>query len=213
MDTGATDHLTSELGKMSTHEPYRGYDKVRTADGSGMHISHIGQASLSTNTSRKLHLKNILRVPFVTRNLLSVPKFTRDNNVLVEFYPFDLFVKDRATRDVLLRGRCRRGLYALDVPSVAPDAFQVFSGVRVSPSQWHSRLGHPATPIVRHVLHRHELPSVSSNNDGAVCDACQQDKSHQLPFSVSTHVVKTPLELVFSDVWGPAQTSVSASRF
>jgi histone deacetylase 1/2 len=34
-----------------------------------------------------------------------------------------------------------------------------------------------------------------------------------LPFSVSTHIVKTPLELVFSDVWGPAQMSVSGHEY
>lgn len=83
----------------------------------------------------------------------------------------------------------------------------------MSPSLWHSRLGYPASPIVRHVLHRHELPSESSNKDVAVCDACDQGKSHQLPFSVSTHIVKTPLELVFSDVWGPAQLSVSGHEY
>uniref|UniRef100_A0A8R7TVG8 GAG-pre-integrase domain-containing protein n=1 Tax=Triticum urartu TaxID=4572 RepID=A0A8R7TVG8_TRIUA len=121
--------------------------------------------------------------------------------------------QDRATQDVLLRGRLRHGLYALDVPCCVSPVPQVFSAVRVSPSQWHSRLGHPATPIVRHILHRHELPSVSSNKDILVCDACQQGKSHQLPFSVSSHVVKTPLELVFLDVWGPTQMSVSGHEY
>jgi hypothetical protein len=37
-----------------------------------------------------------------------------------------------------------------------------------------------------------------------VCDACQQAKSHQLPFSDSTRVTTKHLELVHSDVWGPA---------
>ena len=216
MDTGATTHVTNELGKLTVQQPYRGHDKVHTANGVGMRISHVGQASLLTNTSRTLHLRNVLRVPTVARNLLSVPKLTQDNNVFCEFHPFHLFVKDRATRNILLRGRYRHGLYALDAPTDVPApaaAFQVFSGVRVSPSLWHSRLGHPASPIVRHVLHRHELPSESSNKDAAVYDACQQGKSHQLPFSVSTHIVKTPLELVFSDVWGPAQLSVSGHEY
>jgi hypothetical protein len=193
MDTGATDHLTSQLDKLASHQPYSGPDQVRTANGSGMHISHVGHASLLSHTSKRLRLLDILRVPSVTRSLLSVPKFTRDNNVFCEFHPFHFFVKDRATRDVLLRGRVRHGLYALDVPSTS----QAFSGVRVSSSQWHSRLGHPATPIVRHVLHRYELPVESSNKEFLVCDACQQGKSHQLPFPVSSRVVKAPLELVF----------------
>ena len=104
--------------------------------------------------------------------------------MFVEFHPFYFFVKDRDTRDVLHSGRARDGLYALGVPRLSPRVSQVFSGVRVLSSQWHSRVGHPATPIVRHVLHRHHLPVESSNKEFLVCDACQQDKSHQLPFSV-----------------------------
>jgi hypothetical protein len=210
MDTGATHHLTSEIGKLSTQEPYRGHDQVRTANGAGMHISHVGQASLLTHKPKQLHLLNVLRVPSATRSLLSIPKLTRDNNVFTEFHPFHCFIKDRDTRvDVLLRGRMRHGLYALDVPPIP----QAFSGVRVSSTHWHARLGHPATPIVRHVLHHHDLPVVSNKNAETVCDACQQGKSHQLPFSESSRVVKTPLELVFSDVWGHAQTSVSGHNY
>jgi hypothetical protein len=76
---------------------------------------------------------------------------------------------------VLLRGRSRDGLYVLDAPAapVAPTTPQVFSGVRAAPSQWHARLGHPATPVVRHVLRRHDLPFVYSTTTPSVCDACQ----------------------------------------
>jgi histone deacetylase 1/2 len=66
---------------------------------------------------------------------------------------------------------------------------------------------------VSHVLRRHELPISSSNKSPAVCDACQQGKSHQQPFVLSTRVVNKPLELVYSDVWGPAQTSVSGHTY
>ena len=49
MDIGATDHLTSELGKLHSREAYHGSDKVHTANGACMRISHIGQASLLTS--------------------------------------------------------------------------------------------------------------------------------------------------------------------
>jgi histone deacetylase 1/2 len=209
MDTGATDHLTHELSKLNPREVYTGHDQVRTADGTGMRISHVGQASLLSHTSKQIHLRNVLRVPSVSRNLLSVQNLTIDNDVFVEFHPFHFFVKDRITRDILLSGRSHHGLYVLDPPT-AP---QAFTGVRAAPSQWHARLGHPATPVVRHVLRRHELPFVSNNKASSVCDACQQGKSRQLPFSESTHVVKAPLELVYTDVWGHAQTSVSGHNY
>jgi hypothetical protein len=47
MDTGATNHLTSEMAKLNTHEPYQGHDHVRTANGAGMHISHYKKSAIS----------------------------------------------------------------------------------------------------------------------------------------------------------------------
>jgi hypothetical protein len=131
MDLGATDHLTSQMNKLNSRESHLGTNKVHTANGAGMHISHIGQASIPTHTSKQLRLSNILHVPSVTHDLLSVHRLTLDNNVFCEPHPFDLFVKDRDTRDVLLRGRCQRGLYEFDAPSSFP---QVFNGVRTSSS-------------------------------------------------------------------------------
>jgi histone deacetylase 1/2 len=167
------------MNKLNSRETYQGTDKVHIANGAGMHISHIGQASIPTHTSTQLRLANILHVPSLTRDLLSVHKLTLDNNVFFEFHHFDLFVKDQDTRDVLLRGRCRLGIYELDPPSSVP---QVSSAVRTLLSEWHSRLGYPATPIVHHVLHCHELLVQSSSHSDIVCDACQQGKSHRLPF-------------------------------
>ena len=46
-----------------------------------------------------------------------------------------------------------------------------------------------------------------------ICNACQQGKSHQLPYPRSTSVSTRPLELVFSDVWGPAPTSVGRNNY
>ena len=46
-----------------------------------------------------------------------------------------------------------------------------------------------------------------------MCDACQQAKSHQLPHSRSQNKSSAPLELVFSDVWGPALDSVGRKNY
>jgi histone deacetylase 1/2 len=208
MNTGATDHFPAEMEKLHMREPYHGKEHLHMADGSGMRISHVGQALLSTPSSRPLYLRNIFHVPSLTKNLLSVHKLAHDNNVFVEFHPNSFFVKDLDTRAIILRGRWCGGLYALDAPAVK----QVLSALKASSSQWHARLGHPSSQIVQHVLSRHELPSVS-NKDKLVCDACQQGKSHQLPFSLSQHVITAPLELIYSDVWGPAQTSVSGHNY
>jgi hypothetical protein len=46
-----------------------------------------------------------------------------------------------------------------------------------------------------------------------MCGPCQRGKSHQLPYPKSTSVSHHPLELVFSDVWGPAPESVGRYKF
>jgi hypothetical protein len=84
MDTSATDHLMSEMAHLHAQESYHMHDHVHT-DRSCMHISYIGHAFLPTHTSRNLILSNILHVSAVKNNLLTIKKFTRENDVFVEF--------------------------------------------------------------------------------------------------------------------------------
>jgi len=54
----------------------------------GMTISHIGFAScVSPIINIVLSLQNLLHVPMINKNLLSVSKFSHDNNFFFEFYP------------------------------------------------------------------------------------------------------------------------------
>lgn len=46
-----------------------------------------------------------------------------------------------------------------------------------------------------------------------VCDACHVAKSHQLPYSDSHFVPTAPLELICSDVWGPASQSSNGNTY
>jgi hypothetical protein len=62
--------------------------------------------------------------------------------------------------------------------------------------------------VVQQILNRHNISFSKDQSHKLVCDACQQGKSHQLPYPKSTSVSSNPFELVFSDVWGPAPTSV-----
>lgn len=66
-------------------------------------------------------MKSLLHVPGITKNLLSVSKFTKDNQVMVEFYPTQCQVRDLKTKKILLSGSVHDGLYKLHLNgSVAP---------------------------------------------------------------------------------------------
>lgn len=67
-DTGATDHVTGELEKLTTREKYHGRDQVHTTNGAGMKISHIGNAIVHTPTHDLKHY-NVLHVPSACKTL------------------------------------------------------------------------------------------------------------------------------------------------
>jgi hypothetical protein len=117
-DTGAIDHITSDLDRLYVREQYNGGDKVHVGNGTGLRILHTGHASLRT-ASRSLALRNILHVPEISKNLLSVHKLARDNDVFFEYHPWHFSIKDRRTGTSLLDGRCEAGLYPLKSSDVA----------------------------------------------------------------------------------------------
>jgi hypothetical protein len=100
--------------------------------------------------------------------------------VFVEFHHDFFFVKDKATRRILLHGRSKGGLYPVPVnrASASFSSRHASSSVKVSPSQWHQRLGHPSNNIVQTIVKNHSLPVLDSDKSSSICDACQCGKSH-----------------------------------
>ncbi|XP_021306842.1 uncharacterized protein LOC110431725 [Sorghum bicolor] len=110
MDSGATDHITGDLEKLTVHDKYTGGDQVHAANGTGMEIDSIGHSTLYSPTS-SIYLKNILHVPKASKSLISVNKLARDNNAFLEFHPDHFLIKEQKTKRTLHRGRCEGGLY------------------------------------------------------------------------------------------------------
>jgi hypothetical protein len=161
-DSGATHHITSKLNNMTVRDKYRGTDRVNTAGGHGMPISHVGHSIVRT-PAQNFHLTNVLHVPHASKNLLSVHRFTLDNRVFIEFHPFFFLIKDQVTRRILHRGRCVGGLYPL-ISSLMSSSSSKHACVAAKPSQarWHSRLGHPSLAIVRQIVSKNKLHIVLS---------------------------------------------------
>jgi hypothetical protein len=72
----------------------------------------------------------------------------------------------------------------------------------------HSQLGHPSFKLVEQIISSNNLLYTQESVTRTICNICQQAKSHQLPYPKSTSVSEFPLQLVHSDVLGPALESV-----
>ncbi|KAH9725227.1 hypothetical protein KPL70_007794 [Citrus sinensis] len=118
LDSGATHHLTNNMENLQLREEYKGNDQLIIGNGKGLSISHVGHAFLSFRASNchSLHhvitLKDMLFVPSITKNLLSISKLTSDNSLSVEFCGNIFFVKDMKGQ-VLLQSLAEKGLYNL----------------------------------------------------------------------------------------------------
>lgn len=152
-----------------------------------------------------------MHVPAASKNLISVSKFASDNQVYFEFYPNTCYVKSQGTKKVLLRGTLKDGLYYFPDLKILPHspthALLTTSSSRRCTKEdyflWHCRLGHASLSVVNNVLASCNLPQFNKNHN-STCSACCLGKHHRLPFPDSTTIYSTPLELVHTDVWGPA---------
>jgi hypothetical protein len=159
-DTGAMDHITSELDRLAVREKYSGQEQIHATNGGGMQISHVGHSTLCT-PYRNILLKDILHVPSAKKNLVSVHRFTRDNHVFIEYHPYFFLVKDPTTRRTPLCGRCRGGLYPFHSLEQSTTKC-VLSTIKPSINWWHERLGHPSMVIVQRVLDENKLAFLES---------------------------------------------------
>ncbi|KAK0593671.1 hypothetical protein LWI29_001354 [Acer saccharum] len=209
LDTGASHHMTSDLQNLSLHSEYGGSEDIMVGDGKTIPITHIGSTSLST-PSNSFCLTNVLCSPHISHNLVSVSQFCSHNNTSVEFFPDYFLVKDLTTGASLVRGQNKGNLYVWP-QSIRPShsvsgAHQFFmsSQHNVSSRSWHCRLGHPSHPILQRLISSHCLPVTKSETSVSHCSACLCNKSHKLPFGISTLISNKPFEILFTDVWGPA---------
>ena len=74
-----------------------------------------------------------------------------------------------------------------------------FSSTKSSPTVWNHSLGHPSLSIYKHIVSTFGLELSESFNFN--CNSCKCNKSHKLPFSTSSLVSQSPLEIFLSNVW------------
>ena len=86
LDSEASHHVTSDFNNLSLYQPYDGPDDIVIGDGTGLHIIHTGSSKLSI-PSKNFSLANVLCVPSMHQNLISVSQFCKTNQTSIEFFP------------------------------------------------------------------------------------------------------------------------------
>lgn len=112
-DSRASNHLTLNLANLSVRHPHDDSDWVQVGNGLGLSILHTGHSNLYSHSFNKSFvLRNLLHVPGLTKILISVSQFAKQNRVFFEFHANACYVKCQDSKEILLRGFTRDGLYA-----------------------------------------------------------------------------------------------------
>lgn len=69
-------------------------------------------------------------------------------------------------------------------------------------NQWHHYLGHPNSKVLKNIVFSNFL-SISTMSNLDVYNSCLCNKSHCFSFGISTLINIRPLEIIFTNVWGP----------
>ncbi|KAG8379883.1 hypothetical protein BUALT_Bualt07G0135600 [Buddleja alternifolia] len=198
-DTGATAHMTGNSGKLENLRLYKGFDAVMVGNGEFMNITHVGDTQVNYD-GHEIPLRNVLLVPNIKKNLLSVSQLTTDMPYEFEFDGNGFVIRDRSTKQVIANGRKKGGLYALSEGHAA-----LFSSKfrRTNKEGWHQRLGHPSYRVINFLCSQ-KLIDFSDDKVSSICDSCQMGKSCRLPFMPSDDECDKPFMKVHCDLWGPA---------
>jgi hypothetical protein len=152
------------------------------------------------------HIRNVVYVPGIKKNLISVSTIT-DQNLKVEFFKNYCIVKDLLNHFQTTTTRVRAGgLYKLDVTSTTHHALT--SIAMPTDILWNQRYGH-----INHLdlllLQKNNmvegLPMLK--NEKVACDGCALGKMHRDEFPSNLDKKKRDvLDLVHTDICGPMQT-------
>ncbi|KAH9781145.1 retrovirus-related pol polyprotein from transposon RE1 [Citrus sinensis] len=192
LDTGASHHMTGNrkiLRDSVSVIPY----SIRLPDGNMTIANTEGTVVLGSH----LRLNNVLFVPSLSCNLISVSQLIRDVNCFIQFYNQLCVIQDRITRTLIGVGEQREGLYYFqDIGSAAA----LSSVANRACDLWHRRLGHHSSKVVQLLPF---IDSASCLPSFQNCDVCFRAKQCRDKFVLSNNKASDIFELIHCDLWGP----------
>jgi hypothetical protein len=194
--TGYKGSLSNLIHKDSPHN-------VKLGDDYQYPIKGVGEASYKLDSGKAMRMKDVLYVPGLKKNLLSISTLD-EKGFRVAFVDGEVLMwpKGKTFDDAVVIGVQEGGLYKLKGRS---DSTLIHDTVNSS-ELWHRRFSHlhyRALPIVSKMVTG--LPEIQVNPDG-VCKGCAQGKNVKNPFPSSDSRAKGVLDIVHSDVCGPMST-------
>jgi hypothetical protein len=187
--------MTNDVAQLDKSDTYTNKDCVVVGNGATLPISHTGILSPTSS----LTLKDVVVVPGLTKNLISISKLISGFPFSITFTNNRFIIQNLVTRKVVATGRRENDLYVLERRHHS--LLSVFSNncPRASFDVWHARFGHVSHSIISLLNKKRQLCVTSLLPTPTICSSCQLAKSHRLPFQHNDKRASHVLDLIHCD--------------
>ena len=198
IDSGASQHMTGTLECLTNLKEIMACP-IGLPNGEQVMALKEGSVCLG----KHIKLDNVLYVPNLNCNLISVSQLLDGSNCTVQFTNKICVIQDRTSRMVIGAGEQCKGLYYLK----SAVSVQAYKTSHVDSFElWHRRMGHPSAKIME------SLPQVEFSNSSVKnkpCDICLRAKQTREVFVSSDTKANEIFELIHCDLWGPYRVNAS----
>lgn len=211
IDSGASVHLTprEDWIKNASYEQGR---EIIVANNEKVQALCSGDVRIITNTNERdyeICVENVLCVPSLTTNLLSVSQLIKKGNS-VKFTNNGCYIYNQK-HDLIATASLVNGVYKVNIAKQESLAATVVSG-----ETWHRRLGHINKDYLNQMKNAVNGMALSENVDisKSSCEVCCEGKQCRLPFKSNGHRSSGLLEIVHTDVCGPMENiSIGGAKY
>ncbi|CAG4939045.1 unnamed protein product [Colias eurytheme] len=215
IDSGASKHMTACKNNLVNSSHQHEIKEIIIANQTRVPVLCSGDVNIVTvvkDVEYDITVKDVLFIPDLTTNLLSVSQLIRSGNSVI-FEENVCYIYNRQ-RELVGQAELIDGVYKLCTLQTE----QILAATAIASSEtWHRRMGH----INSNSLNKMRNGAVDgilypdmAEIDKTSCVICCKGKQTRLPFQLSSSKTKDLLELIHSDVAGPMENlSIGGSRY
>lgn len=215
IDSGASKHMTAKKEYVESPSFEHEIKEIIVANKTSVPVVCSGDVNIITvvnGVEYDITVSNVLCIPSLTTNLLSVSQLIENGNKVIFKEKFCYIYNQQRT--LVGKAELVDGVYRL----YTKKSEQLFAATaKVSSETWHRRLGHINSTSLNKMKNG-ATTGISYTNkadvDKSKCTVCCKGKQSRLPFQPSSTNTQDILELIHSDVCGPMENvSIGGSRY
>jgi hypothetical protein len=198
LDSGASFHATSHMDLFENYIS-ENFGKVYLGDDQACDITGKGDVKIQLNGS-VWKLDNVRHVPDLRKNLISIGQLALDGYATT--FTGDKWKISKGAMTIA-RGTKNETLYT----TTDGCGLAAVAEGKEDPNLWHQKFGHMSSQGLKCLQSRGKLPRLKSV-EVDFCESCILGKQKRVSFKKAGRApAKEKLELVHTDVWGPASVS------